>query len=319
MFGATLDLHDFRIRSPHYYDIDIRGIPFQAFKPTILDFSFSVVHRVHSATRTVLAGSPTLDVRIFQDAIKGEDEHHVNVVRAIASLGTVDQSLLVRFGAHTSSICPFCHAATSSISHLLWFCQHPKLVEARCNFSHEDQRLVLDNVGLLPANLLYGIPDKMTLMPCTPWWTDHFTPPQAVLPMSFAVKQLVGIDDSYASDSDFCNWLRPYSKFDASLAFLVINGIGNDVCTPDMPPSVQGTPGETPDVFSDGSLSNAARPCYGLASAGVWCPDRTSPPCDLEMTYAVSAAREKGVGLYAKIDGYIASSARSELLGLIVA
>eukprot|EP00973_Karenia_brevis_P053874 7483859-Karenia_brevis.AAC.1 len=81
-----------------------------------------------------------------------------------------------------------------------------------------------------------------------------------------------------------------------------------------MPPRVHGIPDAIPDVFSDGSLSDAIRPYFGLASAGVWCPDRTLPPCGLELAYADDAAKTRGVGLYSKLDGYVPSSTRAELV-----
>eukprot|EP00973_Karenia_brevis_P000331 46811-Karenia_brevis.AAC.1 len=70
-------------------------MPYQAFKPAILGFASDGVHRVYARTRTALADAPTLDTKVFKAAVRGESDHYVNVVKAVASLSTVDQLSLI--------------------------------------------------------------------------------------------------------------------------------------------------------------------------------------------------------------------------------
>lgn len=263
--------------------------------------------------------SSTFDTGVFNKAIQGVGEHHTNMIRASASLGIVDQARLTTFGVHDDQLCSFCHACNSSVPHFLWNCTHPDLVSARNNFVHKDEGVVLANFELLPLQIQYGIPTRLTLMPCSPWWTDHFAPDQFHLPLSTDINGILSTDDTHAHDSDFCVWLKSHTGLDAYLGFLALNNVGVAKDSPLMPSRVDGTPSDTPDVFSDGSLSKSKLPFFWLASAGVWCPGRDTPPCDLKLTYALEAAKQGGVALHARIDGYIAYSARTELLDLIAA
>eukprot|EP00973_Karenia_brevis_P080841 11215051-Karenia_brevis.AAC.1 len=65
----------------------------QCFKPFVLKLAYDAIHRAVSQTRTMLHDLPMFDRRIFNKALP-EDEHSRNVVKSIATLSTVDQSLL---------------------------------------------------------------------------------------------------------------------------------------------------------------------------------------------------------------------------------
>eukprot|EP00973_Karenia_brevis_P051274 7122547-Karenia_brevis.AAC.1 len=151
-------------------------MPMQLLKPSLRELAFNRVHLATSRERTVLHTLPTVDVEVFRAALLSdvpESQHHNNVIHMVSTLSAVDQSLLHRFDATDDDTCTFCHRCKSSIHHCLWYCDHPVLEEARRNTSEDRELTLLDHVDCLPLPLLYGIPPKLSLQPCGPWWDNQ--------------------------------------------------------------------------------------------------------------------------------------------------
>eukprot|EP00973_Karenia_brevis_P051700 7180780-Karenia_brevis.AAC.1 len=201
--GATLDFDSFTLRSPLSFDINVIAIPYQLLKPTILSFAADAVHSVYSQSRTILKGAPNLDTRVFRAATRNQSDHYTNVIHAVATLSTVDQSILHRFVSSTSEVCPYCRSCVSSVHHMIWFCTHPKLVAARQAVTHPDQHLMLQCTNVVPIHLLYGIPTKLTLLPATPWWTNDAMTSVDGRPFTSDEQRLLGIDTTYPLDGAF--------------------------------------------------------------------------------------------------------------------
>eukprot|EP00973_Karenia_brevis_P091443 12407466-Karenia_brevis.AAC.1 len=293
--ASTVDLRTYTLRKSNHFDIHFCTIPFQLFKSTVLHFAFSSVHAAYSQTRTILEGLTTLDVDVFLKALPTDNAHHVNIVKSVASLGIVDQAALHRFCDDNSDVCIFCQQATSSVHHIIWHCPHPKLVEARSRHTHCDQKTILEFLDYLPLHILYGLPPRLTLMPHTPWWTDTHLPDLGKN-LNYAAKKLFGIDTTFSSEDQFCIWLREFSHFDAYIAFQVINGINQPPAKPDLPRPVFGSPPLEPNVYSDGSLTHATRPTFGLATAAVWWPGRIDHPIS-DQEAALSSHQQTNDGL----------------------
>eukprot|EP00973_Karenia_brevis_P072022 10006280-Karenia_brevis.AAC.1 len=150
-------------------------MPIQLLSSTLREFAFDMVHLASSRERTLLNELPSIDHEVFKAALlpaKEEHRHRNNVVRMVATLSAVDESLLHRFNAADSDLCSFCHACPSSVHHCIWHCSHPALVEARADTSDSMETTLLQHVDCLPTPLLYGLPPKMSLLPCGPWWSN---------------------------------------------------------------------------------------------------------------------------------------------------
>eukprot|EP00973_Karenia_brevis_P059164 8237308-Karenia_brevis.AAC.1 len=90
---------------------------------------------------------------------------------------------------------------------------------------------------------------------------------------------------------------------------------------PPSPPYVVQHAPDDPNIFTDGSFSHSTCPVYGLASAGVWHPQRdmeAQPLGDLEIQYSTHQCAPDGLEVYTYLDGLTSSSTRAELLGLIM-
>eukprot|EP00973_Karenia_brevis_P007177 973215-Karenia_brevis.AAC.1 len=87
---------------------------------------------------------------------------------------------------------------------------------------------------------------------------------------------------------------------------------------PDMPNFIDAAPPEVPNVYTDGGLTHPDMPIIGLATAGIWWPDRTSSASELEQEFGRVQKTPKGLEIMTRIAGLGLSSARSELLGLIM-
>eukprot|EP00973_Karenia_brevis_P075666 10514429-Karenia_brevis.AAC.1 len=108
------------------------------------------MHLAVSRTRTDLHDMPKFDPEIFEQALHAQDAHHVNALKSIASLSSVDQSLLHRFDDEVSETCVFCNACESSIPHIIWHCTHPTLVAARKQDMNDMQQHIIDHHHALP-------------------------------------------------------------------------------------------------------------------------------------------------------------------------
>eukprot|EP00973_Karenia_brevis_P050051 6947165-Karenia_brevis.AAC.1 len=125
--------------------------------------------------RTLLHDLPTVDIDVFRAALlpdEPDNKHHNNIINMISTLSAVDKGSLHRFRAVDNDICPFCHLVASSVHHCIWKCSHPALKQARDNITDDMERLIIDHVDCLPTPLLYGLPPKLALLPCGPWWDN---------------------------------------------------------------------------------------------------------------------------------------------------
>eukprot|EP00973_Karenia_brevis_P093889 12419637-Karenia_brevis.AAC.1 len=60
-------------------------------------------------------------------------------------------------------------------------------------------------------------------MPDTPYWTNDVLDEMHVDHLSSDATKFVGVDPSYTSNVEFCNWLKPFAHMTATDAFLEIN------------------------------------------------------------------------------------------------
>eukprot|EP00973_Karenia_brevis_P086882 12049579-Karenia_brevis.AAC.1 len=72
-------------------------MPWQQYRPCIQHIISHACVSAESRTRTVLIGLDNVDAPAFQMALRGLDQHQRNVITAVATLSTVDQSILHRF------------------------------------------------------------------------------------------------------------------------------------------------------------------------------------------------------------------------------
>eukprot|EP00973_Karenia_brevis_P077853 10818703-Karenia_brevis.AAC.1 len=238
--AATIDMDRHIIHMHAHAPIHYMTMPFQLLKPALLDMAFDAVHRVVSETRSVLHDLPTLDVGVFQAALHSDDMYHNNVIHMVSTLSAVDQSALHRFNVADSDVCIFCKSCPSSVHHVLWHCTHPTLVQARHDTSHDAQTYLLEQLSCVPLPLLYGLPPKLALLPCSPWWTNEGC--------------------SSLHDSTIPTHVRSYQQYDARTAFRVLNGAGKHFEIPARPACVNGIPPASPNSYSDGSFTNPKRP-----------------------------------------------------------
>eukprot|EP00973_Karenia_brevis_P063530 8828776-Karenia_brevis.AAC.1 len=150
-------------------------MPYQLLKPTIRRFAFDKVHIASARERSLLADLNGLDTDVFKAALlpdQKDNRHHNNVIRTVATLSAVDHSDLKRFGALEDDTCPFCGTDASSTHHCIWKCSHPELIQARNDTDDPMQKLLVEHVDILPTSLQLGIPSKLALLPCGPWWSN---------------------------------------------------------------------------------------------------------------------------------------------------
>ena len=124
-----------------------------------------------------------------------------------------------------------------------------------------------------------------------------------------------------AQDDRPVQWLQPHRHLDAITAFRKISGEGTILDDPALPQAVQGPLSDSPNAFSDGSFASPTLSAFGLASAAVWYPQRAHNVTDLERLHSMhcyDVAGQYGVVIFGYLDGYKSSSARIELVGLIL-
>eukprot|EP00973_Karenia_brevis_P033686 4644261-Karenia_brevis.AAC.1 len=92
-FGVSLHLGQSTIHQLGLPPLNYMQLPQQCFKPLVLRLAFDAIHLAVSKSRTALHDLPKFDDRIFAKALP-EEEHARNVVKSIATLSSVDQSLL---------------------------------------------------------------------------------------------------------------------------------------------------------------------------------------------------------------------------------
>eukprot|EP00973_Karenia_brevis_P076042 10562658-Karenia_brevis.AAC.1 len=190
----------------------------------------------------------------------------------VATLSAVDQGALHRFNAVGDNVCIFCRSCPSSVHHCIWHCSHPELVDARRNTTDDLEVNLLQYLDCLPLPLLYGLPPKMALLPCGPWWSNEPIARLQDNSITRSFREFIGMDACYPLGDPMVQWLSDYTQYDARTAFRHLTGDGVLLEDPPMPPFVHGTPPEAPNSFSDGSFTNPRKPVFGLATAAVWWP-----------------------------------------------
>eukprot|EP00973_Karenia_brevis_P090901 12404904-Karenia_brevis.AAC.1 len=196
MQGHTIFTHN---RIPiHYFDM-----PIQLLNPAISEYAFDRVHLASSRERTILHDLPNLDVHTYRAAMlpaTEDNQHRNNVINSVATLSIVDQSALHRFNGSDSDVCTFCHQCKSSVHHYIWKCPHPDLVAARERIEDPLERDLLAHIDIIPTPLLYGLPPKMTLLPCGPWWANAPISQLKDTAVTRKFRDFVGMDDQYTVD-----------------------------------------------------------------------------------------------------------------------
>eukprot|EP00973_Karenia_brevis_P086501 11996583-Karenia_brevis.AAC.1 len=116
--AVSLDLQNFVLHRSHGHDVHLLDVPWQQLEPTIQQISARALVQAESETRTVMDGLQAVDTQVFQLATKDLDFHARNIITSVATLSSVDQSLLHRFDSQQTQLCIFCRAAPSSIDHI---------------------------------------------------------------------------------------------------------------------------------------------------------------------------------------------------------
>eukprot|EP00973_Karenia_brevis_P042132 5833459-Karenia_brevis.AAC.1 len=316
-FACAFDLHNFTLHRHAGPQVHVLHVPWQQLRPAMHRIASHAIFLAEAPHRTALQGAPGVDEQVFLKAVEELEAHPLNVVRSIATLSSVDQSLLHRIDHNTSSLCPFCKLCTSSVPHLLWFCSHPTLVQARHAEATELQKRILEHAEHLPAPIQLGIPPLLQLMPDRPWWepangSKHFLDLPNGQAASFGIQR-------YGEHDPFIKWISEQQHLDARTAFQVFDGAGAIPERPPLPSFVNGIPPEQVNVFSDGSFSLPDFPLLGLSTAGVWWPDRFDTGLSyVEECFADHTLCEDGLELFAFNKGSVGSSTRSEILGLLI-
>eukprot|EP00973_Karenia_brevis_P091647 12408500-Karenia_brevis.AAC.1 len=105
---------------------------------------------------------------------------HCNVVRYIASLGSIHQQLIHRIDAQQSSSCPMCGSTDGNMLHILWHCPHHRLAQARTQtiecmgdkYVRALHDTILEFVPHLPSTVLLGHTPYLQVVPNQPFWAD---------------------------------------------------------------------------------------------------------------------------------------------------
>eukprot|EP00973_Karenia_brevis_P071163 9887439-Karenia_brevis.AAC.1 len=79
--------------------------------------------------------------------------------------------------------------------HILWECDHHALVEAR-KATNTKQQHVIDGIDCVPLAMKYGLTPPLSLLPCSPWWTNDSEDIDR-LDLTTSCKQCLGVDPSY--------------------------------------------------------------------------------------------------------------------------
>ena len=324
LLGCSVQLPNFTFRSKFGPNLYMLTDPYNHLQPALHEFALRAVHTDAERSRTVLHGCTQIDGQIFKEAAATLSADVRGAAYGVATLSVADQSYIHQLDPNQTGLCPYCQKCPCSVPHIIFDCDHPKLIGARENFS-EDAKLatiekhILEISHALPPFLQHGIPPPLALMPDTPWWTNVAS--TELSNATRAVKNTYGIEDQFIGDSIFLNWLRPHAHHSAKVAFATMNGAGKQHDIPEVPQQVEGSPPEKANAFSDGSFSRPELPMYSLTSAGIWWPERdvqNYPLSNLEEDSARHVQRKSGLELLSFLNGPISSSSRAELLGLIV-
>ena len=222
--------------------------PYNRLRPSLHAFAFCAVQVDAERNRSVLQGCPWVDGHIYREATAPLPADVKGAVFGVATLSIADQGYIHSIDQEQTDECPFCQKCVSSVPHICFECDHPKLVEARLNFTDDPklayyERHILEKSWALPSYLKHGIPPPMALMPDTPWWTNEM--PRGLVSATSDAKNAFGVEDQFVGDTIFLNWLRPYAKHPAKVAFALMNGAGQDVTCPSYPDMLMVSPQST--------------------------------------------------------------------------
>eukprot|EP00973_Karenia_brevis_P065769 9140791-Karenia_brevis.AAC.1 len=104
-----------------------------------------------------------IDTKVFEKAVhQQQNTTNAKIIRYIATLGAVHEGTYTKHTDDPHVLCPYCNQQPATFTHYIWQCQHPTLQQARQQDTNEQQRLILDNVDLLPDYMLLGIPHVMS-------------------------------------------------------------------------------------------------------------------------------------------------------------
>eukprot|EP00973_Karenia_brevis_P044690 6188490-Karenia_brevis.AAC.1 len=175
----------------------------------------------------------------------------------------------------------------------------------------------------MPVYLQYGLTPPLSLMPDSPFWTNTMPTGNVIDDLSSSTMNFIGIDSTYAADGEFCSWLKEYSHFSATDAFMYLNKFASkpvSVDDFDCISHVSHSPPLLPNVYSDGSFTHPTHPQFGLSTCATWWPHRRLHDDDqLEQEFSVVKQQSAGVSASVGLQGYQSSSTRAELMGAIIA
>ena len=146
--------------------------PYNNLQPSLHAFALHAIQAEAECNRTALHGCPQVDGHIYREAVAPLSADMRGAVFGVATLSIADQGYIHQLDHHQTGQCPFCQKCFSSVPHILFDCDHPKLVEARLNVSDDAKLATLERHILefhsLPSFLKHGIPPPLALMPDTP-------------------------------------------------------------------------------------------------------------------------------------------------------
>eukprot|EP00973_Karenia_brevis_P090814 12404411-Karenia_brevis.AAC.1 len=152
-----------------------------------------------------------------------------------------------------------------------------------------------------------------------PWWQPTSIPFSPPARLSQSEGQKIGIT-GHQIDIQVQGWVKQHVHLDAYKAFAIMSN-QNLPPTYDIPfvDRVDDTPGNDVDVFSDGALNQPTCPFFAVSNSAVWWPGRRDEPEATEYTHTVHKIADDGLETYTSLMGASTSSARPELLAVILA
>ena len=169
--AATLHIPSFTLSAKFDHDIHILSDPFNHVQAALPILAARVVHSQVALSRTVLQDCPAIDAQLYSEACKTLTPDQRGIMFGISTLSIADQAYLHRVDEDISDVCIFCGKCVSSVEHIYWNCDHPRLVEARNTVSDDAaqaklERTIIENSNCLTPSLRHGIPPPLALLVC---------------------------------------------------------------------------------------------------------------------------------------------------------
>ena len=163
LLGGALQFDPFVFHGSVSADINMFSDPYNHLQPSLHDFAFHAVQLEASRTRTVLQQCPAVDKLVYRAALAPLPNDIQGSVFGVSTLSIADQAYIHELDNHQSSLCVFCGKCQSSVPHIIFDCDHPKLKEARLAITDDAtvanyERHILENFAALPVFLKHGIP-----------------------------------------------------------------------------------------------------------------------------------------------------------------